>query len=74
MEDQCLELINKITVLVRDSVKKKFNRLEKYLNEYRPAPTPQGKATAEEEASKNPMKALKNKKYLDIRRLKGVAV
>lgn len=35
---------------------------------------PKGKATAELEASKNPMKALKDKSYLNIKNKKGVAV
>jgi len=33
-----------------------------------------GKATAELKASKDPMKALKDKSYLNIKNLKGVAV
>ena len=35
---------------------------------------PKGKATAEAKASKNPMKALKDKSYLNIKNVKGVAV
>lgn len=35
---------------------------------------PKGKATAELEASKDPMKALKDKSYLNLKGKKGVAV
>jgi DnaJ-domain-containing protein 1 len=35
---------------------------------------PKGKATAEARASKDPMKALKDKSFLNIKNAKGVAV
>lgn len=35
---------------------------------------PNGKATAGARASKDPMKALKDKSYLNIKKVKGVAV
>jgi hypothetical protein len=35
---------------------------------------PKGKATAELEASKNPMKSLRDKSYLNLKGKKGVAV
>lgn len=52
-----------------DSKKKKerFKRTKSLIQ-------PNGKATAELDASKDPMKALKDKSYLNIKKLKGVAV
>lgn len=47
--------------------KKNFQRLRAALKSY-------GKATAELDASKNPMAALKDKSYLNIKNKKGVAV
>lgn len=53
-----------------DSKKKRKDRFKRT----RTLIQPKGKATAELEASKNPMKALKDKSYLNIKNAKGVAV
>lgn len=50
-----------------DSKKKGFSKLRKALRS-------NGKANAELEASKDPMKALKDKSYLNLKGKKGVAV
>lgn len=52
-----------------DETKKKdrFKRTKSML-------APKGKATEQLKASKNPMKALKDKSYLNIKNVKGVAV
>lgn len=47
--------------------KKRFNKLKEALKN-------KGKATAELDASKNPMKALKDKSYLSLKGKKGIAV
>lgn len=47
--------------------KRNFEKLRNAMKSY-------GKATAELDASKNPMKALKDKSYLNIKGKKGVAV
>jgi len=47
--------------------KERFGKLRKALRS-------KGKATAELEASKDPMKALKDKSYLNIKGKRGVAV
>jgi hypothetical protein len=47
--------------------KKRFNRTKKMMQS-------KGKAMAELNASKDPMKALKDKSYLNIKNAKGVAV
>lgn len=47
--------------------KERFGKLKKALKS-------KGKATAELDASKNPMKSLKDKSYLNIKNKKGVAV
>lgn len=46
---------------------KRFRRTKRLLH-------PEGKAESEANASKNPMKALKDKSYLNIKNKKGVAV
>lgn len=50
-----------------DEKKKRFKRLKSALQS-------RGKATAELEASRDPMKALKDKSYLNLKGKKGVAV
>ena len=46
--------------------KKRFSKIQKMYSG--------GKAMSELNASKNPMKSLKDKSYLNIKKLKGVAV
>lgn len=50
-----------------DGKKKRFKRLKNAMKS-------NGKATAEGIASENPMKALRDKSYLNIKNKKGVAV
>lgn len=50
-----------------DKKKKRFNRVKELMQ-------PSGKANSEANASKNPMKALKDKSYLNLKGKKGVAV
>lgn len=47
--------------------KKRFGRTKSLMQS-------KGKATAEAKASKDPMKALKDKSYLNIKNAKGVAI
>lgn len=53
-----------------DSKKKKKDRFKRT----KTLMHPKGKATAELKASENPMRALRDKSYLNIKNAKGVAV
>lgn len=54
----------------KESYSKKKNKFKRVKNMLQP----KGKATAQADASKDPMKALKDKSYLNLKGKKGVAV